>query len=58
MSHPADVEAMMKLIKECVMWHFKLVKVAATGVCVCVCVCMCVYICVCVFVSYDIGRCA
>lgn len=30
-SHPADVEAMMKLIKECVVWHSKLVKEAATG---------------------------
>ena len=48
-SHPADVEAMMKLIKECVVWHSKLVKEAATGVSVCVCVVcvVCVGLCVC-----------
>ena len=30
-SSPTDVETMMKLIKESVMWHSKLVKEAATG---------------------------
>ena len=30
-SSPADVETMMKLIKESVVWHSKLVKEAATG---------------------------
>ena len=45
-SHPADVEAMMKLIKECVVWHSKLVKEAATGVCVCGVWCVCGFVCV------------